>query len=756
LSVQTSAKLLSENGDFLLFVALIFAVMLVLRWFVQRGTTDAKLPRYTWIIAGVFVAGLGIRLVFVTKDAKANIEYLLSDIAPILADEMEQLGHARLTLQTPPDDPLYLQLIEVQKRVLKMTAGLMDVYTMRRRPDGKVVLMVDSETDYDHNGVYNGDREARTPLGQVYDHEDTGLTRALLGEANFDETVYTDAWGTVVSAWVPLHAPDGTVEGVLGVDYPAQSWHAAIRSARLQLMLGGGTFLISVLGVIGAFTVANANTQMRARMDAKVALSEKFSNLAINAGTEAVLNTDGMGKILSWNQRAESLFGWPAGQYQNGQELDKIMDAETCGRVKAKIMQSDFSAPPPGANLRGRRFDQSEFSLGIRFAGLGLDENRIVTLFVRDLAEEQAAEWRERQAERMASLSLMAAGVAQDLRETFDPIYTHVMRIAVAAPRSDSGAALLVAGAEKMLRLVERLTRYAEGSREGQVQAIQTGEVFTATLRTLATTMPKNIQLLQRVSADLPPFEGDATQLAKVLLRLATHAREAMPGGGTLTLEAGRRQVGTDRAGDVPPGDYIWWKVADSGKGIGPSEAKRIFDPYFTTKDRPEALSVGLSEVWGIIRGHGGFISFNSVVEAGSTFEIFFPVASATPTTAPAQSGMIMVIDHEDEIRQAIAAELGARGRTVLLPTNSVEGLALLAEHQKKIAVVIINQDLPIEAGINLSQVLQRISPAAKVILTHAQPLAESSGRYESRQVVARLSREGTPKDLAASIAKII
>ncbi len=162
--MQTSAELLSANGDFVLFAAIIFGVLLVLRWSVPRRVPGAKLPRYTWILGSVFLVGVGIRMVFVEKHARADIEYLLSDVAPIIADEMEQLGHARLTLQTPPDDPLYLQLIAVEKRILKMTAELMDVYTMRKQPDGKIVLIVDSETDYDHNGVYSGDREKRTPL----------------------------------------------------------------------------------------------------------------------------------------------------------------------------------------------------------------------------------------------------------------------------------------------------------------------------------------------------------------------------------------------------------------------------------------------------------------------------------------------------------------------------------------------------------------------------------------------------------------
>jgi PAS domain S-box-containing protein len=754
--MQISAELLAENRDFVLFAAVVFGFVPVLRWFVQRAAPGARLPGYIWIIAGAFVMVIGIRLVLVTNEAKAKIEYLLSDVAPIIAEEMERLGHARLTLQTPPDDPLYLQLIELEKRVLKMTPGLMDVYTMRRRPDGKVVLMVDSETDYDRNGVYNGDREERTPLGRVYDHEDKGLSRALRGEANFDERVYTDEWGASVSAWVPLRAPDGTLDGVLGVDCSAESWLEAIRSARMELLLGNGSFALVLAGLIGAFTVTGANTRSRALLEAKVAQSEKFRSLVINAGNEAVVTVDGEARILSWNSRAESLFGWPADQSPNSQGLEKILDAETCSLVRAKVVQLDFSAPLPEAKLRGRRFDQSEFELGLRLADLGLEENRIVSLFIRDLAEEREAERRARRAERMESLSMMAAGVARDLRETFDPIYTVITRTAAAAPRRDSGEALLGASAEKMLRLVERLTSYAEGSREGRLQAIYSGEVIAAALRTLTTTMPKNIQLVQRVPADLPPIQGDAAQLTKVLLCLSANARDAMPGGGTLTLDAGRRQVEKDHAGGVPSGDYIWWKVADSGKGLKPSDAKRIFDPYFTTHDRPFAVGLGLAEVWGIIRGHSGFISFKSVIGAGSTFEILFPVASATHTAAPAQGGMILVLDHEQASRQSVAQGLSARGRTVLSAANAVEGLALLAQHQNKIAFVIINQDLRTEVGINLAQALARISPAAKIILTHAQPLAESARRYESRQVVARIPSEVAPEDLAEAIAKII
>ena len=149
------------------------------------------------------------------------------------------------------------------------------------------------------------------------------------------------------------------------MDYPAESLRGAIRSARFDVLLRGGTVFIVLAGVIAAFTATNVNTRRRDLLEAKVAQSEKFNSLVINSSNEAVVTADGAARILSWNQRAESLFGWPADQSPVGQRLEKILEAETCGLVKAKIVQSDFSASPPEANLRGRRFDQSEFSLGL-------------------------------------------------------------------------------------------------------------------------------------------------------------------------------------------------------------------------------------------------------------------------------------------------------------------------------------------------------------------------------------------------------
>jgi PAS domain-containing protein len=162
------------------------------------------------------------------------------------------------------------------------------------------------------------------------------------------------------------------------VDYPAESLLGAIRSARSQVLVRGGGFFSVLAGVIAAFTATNVNTRRRDLLEAKVAQSEKFNSLVINSGNEAVVTADGAARILSWNQRAESLFGWPADQSPVGQGLEKILEAETCGLVKAKIVQSDFSAPPPEARLRGRRFDQSEFSAraSTRRPGVGREPHR--------------------------------------------------------------------------------------------------------------------------------------------------------------------------------------------------------------------------------------------------------------------------------------------------------------------------------------------------------------------------------------------
>ena len=148
--------------------------------------------------------------------ARAQIEQMVCGYVPTYAQELTRLGHAELTLETEPDDPHYLAMIDAEKRWLAANPSVADIYTFRKRADGKIVVMVDSDTDYNHDGKFDGVREQRTPIGEVYPEVTPFLESAFEGQSGFDEEIVTDRWGTWVSAYMPMRDAAGHIEAVLG------------------------------------------------------------------------------------------------------------------------------------------------------------------------------------------------------------------------------------------------------------------------------------------------------------------------------------------------------------------------------------------------------------------------------------------------------------------------------------------------------------------------------------------------------------
>jgi two-component system cell cycle sensor histidine kinase/response regulator CckA len=244
----------AQNRDYVLFLLLVGTLWLGLGWWLGRTGRLRSLPKVAWLLLAV-VAGGGWWLVNqaggqAQKEIRRQVELLV----PFYVQEMEQRGHARLPDNPRPDDPLYLELIQMEISWLKLNPAIADVYTFRRRADGAIFLLVDSETDYDHNGHIEGEREKRTVPGELYDSITPALTRAFRGETVFDETIIADRWGTWVSAFAPLHNASGAVEGVLGIDFDAGQWVARRASARLAWLwlLGGAVLLLSGTAVLVA------------------------------------------------------------------------------------------------------------------------------------------------------------------------------------------------------------------------------------------------------------------------------------------------------------------------------------------------------------------------------------------------------------------------------------------------------------------------------------------------------------------------
>ncbi len=247
---------MGDQTIYLLLALVILALFAGLRWWVTRTFAQPTRAVFAWMLLLSVLVGGWFAVESAVSRTRARLQQMVAGYAPTYAQEMSQRGHARMTLDTPPDDPTYLKLVNAQVAWLAANPAAHDVYTFRKRADGQVVLIVDSETDYDRNGIYEGERESRTAIGEVYDSEDPALELAFTGQPTFADEPVTDRWGTWISAYQPMFDDEGNVEAVLGVDFDAREWVARINQSRftvmgyvalLGLMLGLGSMVVELM-----------------------------------------------------------------------------------------------------------------------------------------------------------------------------------------------------------------------------------------------------------------------------------------------------------------------------------------------------------------------------------------------------------------------------------------------------------------------------------------------------------------------------
>lgn len=274
--------------------AFVAAIAMAATFVVARQAGLRRSRNLAWVAVVVVLACGWFYVEAAGRRAAAELERLVSAMAPTYARELELMGHAELDLRTPRDDPRYLAMIEAEKRWLAANRNVSDIYTFRRLASGGVVLMVDSETDYDRDGVYSGAREGRTQIGESYPNAIPALERAFADEISFEREPLTDRWGTWISSFTPMHDSAGRVESVLGVDYDAFLWIKAIARSRLDAL----AVLAAVLAVIltGLVSVARLrraaaeaelrNSELSAARDAALAASRTKSQFLASVSHE--------------------------------------------------------------------------------------------------------------------------------------------------------------------------------------------------------------------------------------------------------------------------------------------------------------------------------------------------------------------------------------------------------------------------------------------------------------------------------------
>jgi PAS domain S-box-containing protein len=344
---------------------------------------------------------------------------------------------------------------------------------------------------------------------------------------------------------------------------------------------------------------------------------------------------------------------------------------------------------------------------------------------LRDITEQQDLEEQLRQSQKMEAVGRLAGGVAHDFNNILGIISGHAELLQLSAPNAvdRTRAERIISATEKAASLTRQLLAFGRK----QVMSLKLLNLSTIVdgIRSMVDClMSAEVQISVHAGKNLGLVRADQSQLEQVIMNLATNARQAMPEGGNLTITIEEFHSSKDLA-DLPPGEYVRLSVSDTGVGMTEEVQSRVFEPFFTTKKMGSGL--GLSTVYGIMKQSGGYVTVQSTPEQGSTFSVFLPVVSGTDTSAVsaeprhstrvAGNETILLVDNEEDLRNAASEYLQGCGYKVLVAGDGKEAVEVSDQHQGTISLLISDIMMPKLSGRGLIEHVRKTRPGTGVLL---------------------------------------
>ena len=462
----------------------------------------------------------------------------------------------------------------------------------------------------------------------------------------------------------------------------------------------------------------------RTAADARIHEQASLLDLA----QDAIIVRDMEDMMLFWNKGAERLLGWPSKEAV-GTKLDIVSrnDADRFAEAKRSVLAlGEWAGELTHLDRDGREVrTESRWTLLRDSEG----QPKAALTINTDVTERKKLEAQFLRAQRMESIGTLAGGIAHDLNNMLSPILVSVdlLRAQELGRDTDSLLELIENSAERGAGLVRQILHFARGA-EGKRIPVALDRVIRDVWKIARDTFPKNIQIADFEPApDLWMAKGDATLLHQVVLNLCVNARDAMPEGGTLRIEAENfqsRGCAADLRTAPAVGPHVVIRVTDTGTGIPADVRDKIFEPFFTTKDIGQGTGLGLSTSIAIIKGHEGLIDCESEVGRGTTFTVCLPafpageqVDSVEVATLPTgESELILLVDDDESIRLVIKQTLEFFGYRVIAVADGFAAIETFRRSRHDISIVITDMMMPGMDGAATIRGLKEIDEGVRII----------------------------------------
>ena len=491
---------------------------------------------------------------------------------------------------------------------------------------------------------------------------------------------------------------------------------------------------------------------------------------AIEQAAESVVITDRDGTIQYVNPAFESITGYGR-QEAVGQNPRTLKSGKHRKEFYADLWNTIASGKVWRGHFINKKKDGTLYEEEATISPIKNTSGEIINFVAvkRDVTEEIKLEDKLRQAQKMEAIGTLAGGIAHDFNNILSAIIGYTELAEYEIPEGSKTREKLKEVLKAGRRAKDLVKQILAFSRQGDQERkpLQVSHIVKEALKLLRASLPTTIEIRRNIEPDTGIIEADPTQIHQVLMNLCTNAAHAMNNkGGVLEVGIRNVEVGNEDIGlkypNVPPGHYVLLTIRDTGHGMSAGVVERIFDPYFTTKEKGEGTGLGLAVVHGIVKSYGGVITVYSEIGKGSTFNIYLSAIEKkveeekeTGEAIPTGHQRILFVDDEPALVDIGKKMLEHLGHEVIIRTSSLEALEAFRNNPERFDLVISDKTMPQMTGFDLARELKQIRPDIPIIICTGFSDTTDSDKAEAIGITGLVMKPIVMREMAETIKRV-
>ena len=548
--------------------------------------------------------------------------------------------------------------------------------------------------------------------------------------------------------------------------------------AYMPALRGGGVYLFckaSILRdskgiIVGAIESMHDITERRRAEESLARAEEKYRSIFENA-MEGIYQTTLEGRCINANPALAKILGYDSPEELMNTITDISSQLYVNPEHRAELLRLIEQYGSAG------EFETQYFRKDGNIAWVSLNMHAVydpsekvayLEGTVQDITDRKALESRLVQAQKMEAIGTLAGGIAHDFNNILAAIlgYTEIMKVKFDEPGLHGYLEQILTSCDRAKSLVAQILTFSRAT-EQERRLIDMSALIKESLKLLRAALPTTIAIHREISSDTHTVLADPTRMHQVLINLCTNAAYAMrESGGVLkvnleNLVVSQHAIAPDP--DLIPGPYVRLTVSDTGTGIAPEVMHRIFDPFFTTKKTGEGTGLGLSVVYGIVKGFGGTVTVRSELGVGSIFSVYLPAIANTVEASlgvhvsiPKGNERILFVDDEETLTTMWCDILDSLGYKVTVAPESVNALEIFRDTPDRFDLVITDMTMPGMTGMDLSEEILKLRPGMPIILCTGFNELVTEEKAKAMGIRAFAMKPVNLRDLAVLIRKVL